>query len=240
MNEAIHLFRTQVTQLGVEIEDLQLQKFDLYFRTLVEWNQHMNLTAITNESDVYIKHFYDSLTPVTNIDISTINNIADIGSGAGFPSIPLKIMFPHLRVTIIDSLKKRINFLENLVSKLSLTEVTCIHGRAEDIARVPQYRDSFELVTARAVARLPVLNEFCLPFTMRDGIFLAMKGSDYQNEIAEAQLSLNRLNGVIEHTQVFRLPEENALRANILIRKTASTPKMYPRKAGTPIKQPLI
>jgi 16S rRNA (guanine527-N7)-methyltransferase len=233
-------FRVQIEQLGIVIQEKQLQTFEAYYRTLIDWNQRMNLTAITNQTEVYIKHFYDSLTLANHVDISSIQSLADIGSGAGFPSIPLKIMFPHLNVTIIDSLKKRIHFLESLVEILSLKDVQCVHGRAEDTARDSRYRDSFHLVTARAVARLPVLNEFCLPFTKENGIFIAMKGSDYVHEVEEAQKSFKLLNAKVENIHVFTLPEENGQRANIVIRKIGPTPKMYPRKAGTPLKQPLI
>jgi 16S rRNA (guanine527-N7)-methyltransferase len=240
MDDIITNFQSSILKQGLLPTMQQLNQFDIYYKTLVEWNQHMNLTAITDRKDVYVKHFIDSLTLASNVNLAEIDSIADIGSGAGFPSIPLKIMFPHLRVTIVDSLKKRIGFLETLMQRLALNNVNCIHGRAEDIARTPEHRDAYQLVTARAVARLPILNELCLPFTRINGVFISMKGSDYANEIKESEKSLQILKGKVENIYVFQLPEENATRANIVIRKVGLTPKLYPRKAGIPIKQPIV
>ncbi|UUZ91309.1 16S rRNA (guanine(527)-N(7))-methyltransferase RsmG [Paenibacillus sp. P25] len=150
---------------GIKLSEQQLGQFEDYYRELVDWNERMNLTGITERDQVYMKHFYDSLSVSFFIPMKDVGTVADIGSGAGFPSIPLRIAFPHLRVTIIDSLNKRIQFLNHLVSVLGLSEVQCVHSRAEDAARQKEHRDHYDLVTARAVARLAVLNEFCLPFT---------------------------------------------------------------------------
>jgi 16S rRNA (guanine527-N7)-methyltransferase len=189
---------------------------------------------------VYVKHFYDSLSLAFYVDLTKVETLADIGTGAGFPSVPLKIAFPHLRVTLVDSLNKRIQFLSHVRDTLGLEDVACIHGRAEDLARKEEYRDQFDVVTARAVARLASLNEFCLPFVRKDGVFVSMKGSDPQEEVREAGLSLRELRGKLMQVHQFELPIEQAQRHLVVIRKIAATPAKYPRKAGTPLKTPLI
>lgn len=234
-------FQSLLAQKGVHLSDQQLSQFETYYKELVEWNEKMNLTGITEREQVYMKHFYDSLSVAFFIPMSEKQTIADIGSGAGFPSIPLKIAFPHLHVTIVDSLNKRIQFLNHLCAKLHVSDVTCIHGRAEDIARKKEHRDHYDLVTARAVARLAVLNEFCLPFTKVQGHFLAMKGSEVEEEIDEAAFSLKELKSKHLHTYRFELPEQEASKRHlVLIQKTSPTPAKYPRKAGMPLKSPLI
>lgn len=234
-------FHDWLKEKGVHLSDNQISQFETYFKILVEWNEKMNLTGITDREQVYSKHFYDSLSVSFFTDMKDISNIADIGSGAGFPSIPLKIAFPHLKVTIVDSLNKRIHFLNHLASELKLSEVTCIHGRAEDIARQKEHRDQYDLVTARAVARLAVLNEFCLPFVRVQGNFIAMKGSEVEEELEEAAYSLKELKGKYVHTHRFELPDQEASKRHlIVIQKTAATSAKYPRKAGTPLKTPLV
>lgn len=239
MDEIQQQFTDLLAKENISLSAQQLEQFEQYYMTLVEWNEKMNLTGITERGQVYLKHFYDSLSVAFNFDMGKAVSIADIGSGAGFPSIPLKIAFPHLQVTIVDSLNKRILFLKEIVSALRLSNVDCVHGRAEDIARLPKYRDQFDLVTARAVARLQVLNEFCLPFVKSGGTFIAMKGSEVEEEIQAAAFSLIELKGKI--TQVFRmvLPIEESVRHFVEIKKTAPTPAKYPRKAGLPLKEPL-
>lgn len=224
----------------LDLSDNQWRQFEIYFRELVSWNEKMNLTGITEREQVYIKHFYDSLSLCFFVSIRDVATMADIGSGAGFPSVPLKIMFPHLQVTIIDSLNKRIQFLQHLVQSLELNDVRCLHGRAEDLARTNGLRDAFDLVTARAVARMNVLNEFCLPFVKRSGIFVAMKGSNPDEELQEASFSLKQLNGHVKSVVRFELPMEQASRHLIMIDKVGLTPAKYPRKAGIPLKQPLL
>ncbi|MFD0698491.1 16S rRNA (guanine(527)-N(7))-methyltransferase RsmG [Paenibacillus sp. GCM10027628] len=218
----------------------QLDQFEQYYKTLVEWNEKMNLTAITEREQVYMKHFYDSLSLSFYYPMGQVSSIADIGSGAGFPSIPLKIAFPNIQVTIVDSLNKRILFLRELVSLLGLKDTECVHGRAEDISRMPAYRDQFDLVTARAVARLSVLNEFCLPFVKKGGTFMAMKGSEIEEEMTEASYSLSELKGKIVKVDRMQLPVEESVRHFVRIEKTATTPGKYPRKAGIPLKSPLV
>lgn len=233
-------FTALLAQENITLSTRQLEQFEQYYKTLVEWNEKMNLTGITEREQVYLKHFYDSLSVAFNFDMGKVNSLADIGSGAGFPSIPLKIAFPHLQVTIVDSLNKRILFLKEIVSQLGLSEMDCVHGRAEDVARLPRYRDRFDLVTARAVAKLQVLNEFCLPFAKNGGTFIAMKGSEVDDEIKDSSFSLVELRGKV--TKVYRmiLPIEESVRHFVEIQKTAATPAKYPRKAGLPLKEPLF
>ncbi|WP_438433616.1 16S rRNA (guanine(527)-N(7))-methyltransferase RsmG [Gorillibacterium sp. sgz500922] len=225
---------------GLALNQRQMEQFDLYYRELVEWNEKMNLTGITDRDQVYIKHFYDSLSLAFFEDLSSVETLADIGSGAGFPGIPLKIAFPHLKLTIVDSLNKRIGFLRHLADTLGLEGVTLVHGRAEDIARLTEHRDRYDAVTARAVARLAVLNELCLPFVKVGGWFAAMKGAAVAEETAEAGVSIRELGAELAGTHSFRLPMEDAERYMVMLRKIKSTPKKYPRKAGLPVKQPLL
>ncbi|MFS0725123.1 16S rRNA (guanine(527)-N(7))-methyltransferase RsmG [Paenibacillus sp. 1P07SE] len=232
-------FAALLAAQGLTVDDRQLEQFDRYFHLLVEWNERMNLTGITERDAVYEKHFYDSATLSVVTDMADVARIADIGSGAGFPSLPLKICFPHLKVTIVDSLNKRIQFLQHVASELGLEDVECVHGRAEDVARQKEHRDQYDLVTARAVARLAALNELCLPFARSGGVFAAMKGTDPREEVDEAQRSLRELKGKVRQIIPMKLPLEQSERHVILIDKLA-TPRTYPRKAGTPVKTPLL
>jgi 16S rRNA (guanine527-N7)-methyltransferase len=239
--DAIQLhFANLLKEREIELSDVQSAQFDIYFRELIEWNEKINLTAITERDQVYMKHFYDSLSLAFFVDLQKVGSLADIGSGAGFPSLPLKIIFPHLKVTIVDSLNKRILFLNQLVEKLALEHVECLHGRAEDISRIPSFRDQYDLVTARAVAKLSVLNEFCLPFVKKGGTFVAMKGSEVEEEIVESTFSLLELKGKIIQIDRMVLPMEHSIRHLVQVQKTALTPGKYPRKAGLPLKSPLI
>ncbi|MBP2002353.1 16S rRNA (guanine527-N7)-methyltransferase [Paenibacillus shirakamiensis] len=224
----------------VQVDERQLEQFELYFQELISWNERMNLTGITERDQVYIKHFYDSLTLAFHVDMTEVGRMIDVGSGAGFPGIPLKILFPHLKLTIVDSLNKRISFLQNLVNTLDLKGVTLVHSRAEDLARKVDHRDQYDLATARAVARLSVLNEFCLPFVKTGGHFVAMKGNDPTEELKEASYSLKELRGKVTNNYRLELPNDQSERHLIIIRKRSFTPNKYPRKAGTPLKTPLI
>ncbi len=221
------------------LSPLQLEQFERYYELLIEWNERMNLTGITERDAVYEKHFYDSISLAFFMNMEEITRLADIGSGAGFPSIPLKICYPHLQITIVDSLNKRIQFLNHLCNELKLDQVLCLHSRAEDASRKPEHRDCYDVVTARAVARLRVLNEFCLPFAKPGGIFVAMKGSQLHDELKEADFSLHELKGKLMKQFDFELPNEKSKRHFVFISKSASTPKKYPRKSGMPLKQPL-
>ena len=240
MDATQQLFTEQLAALGIVLSEKQLDQFETYFSLLVEWNEKMNLTGITERGAVYEKHFYDSLTLAKSVDFNEVSSLADIGSGAGFPSIPLAIAYPHLKVTIVDSLAKRIRFLEEVASRLGLSDVSPIHGRAEDVARLKAHRDQYDIVTARAVARLAVLNEFCLPFVRAGGTFVAMKGTDITEEISESKYSIDKLNGKLIRIEQMQLPSEGADRHLVLIAKTNATPATYPRKAGVPLKSPLI
>lgn len=240
MDSVQQWLRQEADSIGIALTDRQLEQFELYYHLLVEWNEKMNLTGITEREAVYEKHFYDSLTVSLATDLTKADSLADIGSGAGFPGIPLKIAFPHLRLAIVDSLNKRIRFLEEVASRLELTNVQCIHGRAEDIARLPEHRDCYSVATARAVARLAGLNELCLPFVKPSGFFVAMKGADLSAELDESRYSAGKLNAELREVRRLELPIERSERHLVILRKTGSTPKAYPRKAGTPLKTPLL
>ena len=233
-------FAHHVGKLGIQLTDEQLAQFEAYYSVLVEWNEKMNLTGITEREAVYEKHFYDSLTLAGVVRFADQNSLADIGSGAGFPSIPLAIVYPHLQVTIIDALGKRIKFLEEVTSQLGLSKVLCLHSRAEDAARKREHRDHYDVVTARAVARLAVLNEFCLPYVRPGGVFIAMKGTDISTELDEGRYSVTKLNGKIQDVKRLTLPTEGADRHLVICAKKAATPSLYPRKSGIPLKTPLV
>ncbi|MEY8752937.1 16S rRNA (guanine(527)-N(7))-methyltransferase RsmG [Alkalicoccobacillus gibsonii] len=232
-------FVLALSKKGIDLSEHQQWQFERYFELLVEWNEKMNLTALTSESDVYLKHFYDSISAGFYYSFNEQKSILDVGAGAGFPSLPIKIVFPDIHVTIIDSLKKRIGFLEHLASELKLENVHFHHNRAEIAGQDPAYRARFDVVTARAVARLSVLSELCLPFAKTGGEFLAMKGAGAEEELKDAKKALDTLGGAVGETFSFTLPEEESERTIYLLQKTRSTPKKYPRKAGVPAKQPL-
>ena len=234
------LFIAKLAEHGIELSPNQLAQFERYYQLLVEWNQKINLTAITAQEEVYLKHFYDSLMPLWMMPQADYGiSVCDVGAGAGFPSIPLKIIHPEMKLTIVDSLQKRINFLTTLVEELGLTEVNCVHGRAEDVGQNPLYRGQFDLVTARAVASLNVLSEYCLPLTKQGGYFLALKALKSDEEVAQAKKAIATLGAKLEKQSETTLPIEEAARHFILIKKTKETPKQYPRKAGKPAKQPI-
>lgn len=237
----IEQFKETLQGHFITLTEEQLNQYDTYFRLLVEWNDKINLTAIVEKEEVYLKHFYDSITPSFYIDINKIKTVCDVGAGAGFPSIPLLIAFPHLHVTIVDSLNKRINFLQLLVSELGLhKQVQLIHGRAEDAGRNKDLREAFDLVTARAVARTNVLLEYCLPLTKVNGLFLALKGQYLEDEHLESKKATSILGGKFVNKHSFLLPIEESERNIIEFKKIKKTPKTYPRKAGTPAKKPIV
>ncbi|WP_221567506.1 16S rRNA (guanine(527)-N(7))-methyltransferase RsmG [Alkalihalobacillus sp. TS-13] len=233
------LFQRKLEEEGISLSPEQLLQFDTYFKTLVEWNKKMNLTAITDEEGVYLKHFYDSISAAFHFDFNHIVTICDVGAGAGFPSIPLKICFPHLDLTIVDSLKKRITFLEHLSQELGLKHAHFYHDRAETFARRKEHREQYDLVTARAVARMSVLTELCIPLVKQDGTFLAMKAANAKDELEDAKRAIGQLGGELDRVEQFLLPIEESERNLIFIRKQKSTPKKFPRKPGTPNRNPL-
>lgn len=223
---------------NMTLSSTQHEQFNRYFELLVEWNEKMNLTAITEKNDVYLKHFYDSITPSFYHSFSN-QKIVDIGAGAGFPSLPLKILYPDLNISIIDSLNKRIGFLTFLADELGLTNVSFYHDRAELAGNSSFHRESYDLVLARAVARMSVLSELCLPFAKVGGQFIALKGAGTNQELVEATSAIKILGGEIKANNQFYLPVENSERHIVKIEKTKKTPKKYPRKPGLPNKQPI-
>lgn len=237
MNE--QLFKDLLAEKGIDLSPRQLEQFRLYFTTLVEWNEKMNLTAITEEGEVYLKHFYDSISAAFYFDFTNVDSICDVGAGAGFPSIPLKICFPHLNVSIVDSLNKRISFLQHLANTLQLESVSFYHDRAETFGQNPLHREKYDLVTARAVARMSVLSELCIPLAKVGGHFLAMKAASAQDELINSKKAITTFGGQLEKVESMNLPIENSERNFIVINKVKSTPKKYPRKPGTPNKLPI-
>ena len=232
-------FAESLKEKGITLTEKQLYQFEKYFVTLVEWNEKMNLTAITDMEEVYLKHFYDSLAAAFYFDFTKPFHLCDVGAGAGFPSIPLKIAFPHIKVTIVDSLNKRISFLHHLANVLGLENVQFVHDRAETFGVNPNYRESFDVVTARAVARMSVLSELCLPLVKVGGYFIALKAASAKEELLAGKKAITTLGGVLESKSTFVLPFEEAERNIIIIKKEKPTPKKYPRKPGTPGKAPI-
>ena len=231
-------FINQLKEHGIELSTEQIGQFKTYFEMLVEWNQKINLTAVTEMKEVYLKHFYDSITPLLYAEIEEGASLCDVGAGAGFPSIPMKIIRPDLKVTIVDSLNKRITFLNELTTVLGLDKIHLVHDHAETFGQYGQ-RHMFDVVTARAVAQLNVLAELCLPLVRTGGQFIVMKGKKAMEEIEEAEFALDLLGGDIKKINSLTLPEEESERYIIVIDKVRKTPKKYPRKPGTPNKSPL-
>lgn len=226
-------------RLQIETNENMLEQFDLFYHLLVEWNKVMNLTGITEYEEVVEKHFADSLSLARFLDLNKIHTVIDVGTGAGFPGIPLKIAFPHLKVVLLDSLNKRINFLNEVIAKLDLKEIHTIHGRAEEYARKPEYREQFDLCVSRAVANLSVLSEYCIPYIRIGGIFIPYKSGEIDEEVAASRKAVDILGGQIDHVEKFQLPDTDIHRSFVFINKIKNTQKKYPRKAGTPAKEPL-
>ncbi|WP_273341294.1 16S rRNA (guanine(527)-N(7))-methyltransferase RsmG [Alloiococcus otitis] len=236
----VQAFQKQVKADGFDLNQDQLDQFDRYLKLLQEWNEKVNLTAITESEEVYLKHFYDSICLAKYVDLASSDfRLCDVGSGAGFPALPLKILFPNLRVTIVDSLRKRIDFLEVLVEALGLTGVDLYHDRAETFGQNKDFRASFDYTTARAVARMNVLAELCLPLNKLGGTFIAMKASSAPEELEEAKAAIATLGGKVREDAAFDLPEDGGTRHMIIIDKKKESPNKYPRKPGTPNKKPL-
>ena len=235
----IEQFQQALQLKGISLSQQQLDQFETYYQLLVEWNEKMNLTAITDKEEVYLKHFYDSISASFYFDFNKSYHICDVGAGAGFPSIPLKICFPDIQVSIVDSLNKRISFLEHLASSLKLSGVKFYHDRAETFAHKVEQRESYDIVMARAVARMSVLSELCLPLVKLNGTFIAMKAANANEEIEVGKKAIVTLGGKLEKVHSFTLPEENSDRSIVVINKVKNTPKKYPRKPGTPNKQPI-
>ncbi len=232
-------FAEELNKIGITLTDIQREQFDRYYELLVERNKVMNLTGITEYDEVNLKHFTDSLTIVRVNDMSEISTLIDIGTGAGFPGIPIKIVFPHVKIVLLDSLNKRLKFLNDVIEELNLEDIETLHGRAEDHAKNPKYREKFDLCVSRAVANLSTLSEYCIPFVKKGGSFVSYKSGDSDEEIRQAENAVDLLGGKIETVKRFMLPDTDIGRTLVKIDKIKNTPGKYPRKAGVPAKEPL-
>ena len=232
-------FQKILKEINVELTDNQCDQFDKYYEILVEWNKVMNLTAIIEFEDVVEKHFLDSISLCQVMDLKKPLTLLDLGTGAGFPGIPLKIMFPELKITLADSLNKRLLFLNEVMEALNLKDIETVHGRAEELSKRKDYRESFDLCVSRAVANLSTLSEYCLPFIHTSGKFISYKSGEVEDELKDAKKAVFVLGGEIEDVIHFTLPDSDIKRSFVVINKVHATPKAYPRKAGTPSKSPL-
>lgn len=239
-------FKKDLEELHIILSSGQLDQFLQYYEMLIEKNKVMNLTAITEFDEVMKKHFVDSLSLVNVFDLNGSFSLIDVGTGAGFPGIPLKIVFPDLKVTLLDSLQKRVGFLQEVIEKLGLTRIEAVHGRAEDFAKPEQMREKFDLCVSRAVANLSVLSEYCLPYVKVGGKFISyksdkvsMESEQHKTEIERAEHAISVLGGKLIEQKEFTLPSSDIYRNLVVIEKCRPTPKQYPRKAGTASKKPL-
>lgn len=226
-----NLLQNYIKDYKITLTENQYEQFQKYFELLVEWNEKMNLTAITDESGVALKHFADSLSLLNFVDIPQNSSLADVGTGAGFPGVVLKIARPDIKITLIDSLNKRLVFLGEVCAQLGI-EAELIHSRAEDGARDEKLRESFDFAVSRAVARMNVLSEYCLPYVKVGGAFCAMKGAQANEEFKESLNAINTLGGKLENKYFFELPENGGERAIAVVRKVKNTPQKYPRQSG--------
>lgn len=237
MNYQLEQFNRGLKDLEITLTEIQINQFLQYYELLAETNKVMNLTAITEFDEVVEKHFLDSLSLYRILPLEESAKILDLGTGAGFPGIPLKIAFPHLEFVLVDSLKKRIGFLNQVIGELGLTKITAIHGRAEELGRNKDYREQFDFCVSRAVANLSSLSEYCIPFVKVGGKFISYKSGSIETEAAEADKAISLLGGKRKEVYKFDLYEQK--RSFVVIEKEKHTPKAYPRKAGTPTKEPL-
>lgn len=237
LNEFKNIMKTNVKLLSIELSDVQLEQFYQYMNILIEWNKVMNLTGITAPEEIITKHFIDSLTVLNKINRN--DRIIDVGTGAGFPGIPIKIAFPETEIVLLDSLNKRINFLNEIISVLKLDKIKTIHGRAEDYGKDKKYREMYDVSIARAVAPLNILLEYLIPFTKVGGKSLCMKGANSEEEICSSKRAIEILGGKLVHTEEFFIPGTDMKRRIVEIEKTKKTETKYPRKAGIPSKEPL-
>ena len=233
-------FEKDLKELGIVLNKKQVNQFMKYYELLVEWNSFMNLTGITEFDEVMKKHFVDSVSLVKACDLEEKDVfLIDIGTGAGFPGLPLKIVFPNLKVTLLDSLNKRIKFLDEVILQLGLEDIDTIHGRAEDFAKPDKLREKYDICVSRAVANLATLSEFCLPFVKVGGCFVSYKSEKISDEANDAQKAITMLGGNVKEQIEFMLPDSDIYRNLFVIEKTSDTPKRFPRKAGMPAKEPL-
>lgn len=237
LNEFKELMKENLKELNIELSDLQLEQFYKYMNILVEWNKFMNLTGITEPKEVITKHFIDSLTVLDKVDKNA--SVIDVGTGAGFPGIPIKIAFPQTKIVLLDSLNKRIKFLNEVIEKLELKDIETIHGRAEEYGRNKSHRGKYDVAIARAVAPLNILLEYLMPFAKVNGKCLCMKGSSSEEEIKNSKNAVKLLGGELIETKDFYIPNTDIKRRIVQINKVKETNNKYPRKAGTPSKEPL-
>lgn len=240
MNKLVNI----CNKINIEISDDQINCFEKYYELLIEKNKVMNLTAITDKEDVIVKHFIDSIALIPYLKDKGINinnklKIIDIGTGAGFPGLPLKIMMPDVKFTLLDSLNKRVSFLNEVIDELKLKDIEALHGRAEDYASDNKYREKYDICVSRAVANLSTLSEYCIPFVKEDGFFISYKAGESEEEINKSKNAIKILGGKINKVEEFVLPGTDASRVFVFIRKQELTDKKYPRKAGVPAKKPL-
>lgn len=240
MNKLVNI----CNKINIEISDDQINCFEKYYELLIEKNKVMNLTAITDKEDVIVKHFIDSIALIPYLTDKGINinnklKIIDIGTGAGFPGLPLKIMMPDVKFTLLDSLNKRVSFLNEVIDELKLKDIEALHGRAEDYASDNKYREKYDICVSRAVANLSTLSEYCIPFVKEDGFFISYKAGESEEEINKSKNAIKILGGKINKVEEFVLPGTDASRVFVFIRKQELTDKKYPRKAGVPAKKPL-
>lgn len=239
MNYDTAMFEQDLKELGISLSSAQTEQFLIYYEMLVEKNKVMNLTAITEYDEVLKKHFVDSLSLIKAFDLRKPASLIDVGTGAGFPGLALKIAFPDLKVTLLDSLKKRLSFLDEVIERLQLCGVTTEHGRAEDAAKNIAFREQYDICVSRAVANLSTLSELCIPFVKTGGCFISYKSEKVSEELNTAEKAIALLGGRVEKQEEFRLPSSDIYRNLFVIRKEKKTPVKYPRKAGLPAKEPL-
>lgn len=237
IEEFSKLMNSYGKEISIEFSNIQIEKFYKYMNLLIEWNEKINLTAITAPKEIIIKHFIDSLTILK--DIKDKNTLVDVGTGAGFPGIPLKIMNEEIKITLLDSLNKRINFLNEVIKELDLKNIETIHSRVEEAGKNKKYRESFDIATARAVANLATLSEYMLPLVKVGGKSICMKGSEVSDEIKDSKKAISVLGGQVESINNFKLPKSDMTRNIVIIKKIKNTPSKYPRKPGTPTKEPI-
>lgn len=235
-------FTEQLKEVGITLNDVQMAQLDKYYEILVEWNSFMNLTGITEYEEVLVKHFLDSLAVLKYSDELKSGkeiSIIDVGTGAGFPGLPLKIAYPNTKVVLLDSLNKRVKFLNEVITQLELLDITAVHSRAEEGAKNVLYREQFDISVSRAVANLSTLVEYCMPFVKVGGYFIAYKSGDIEEEAQKAKKAVSILGGKIERVEKMLLPGTDIERSFVFVKKEKNTPKKYPRKSGLPSKEPI-